>query len=436
MKNNLFHAFTQKPFLLLWLGEFFTQIAVNFFNFFLILLVFKLTESNTAVSGIVITFTIPAILFGVLAGVYTDRWHKKSVLLVTNLIRVGLLCVLALFHTNIYVIYTISLLIAVATQFFIPAETPMIPLVVTKQDLLSANALFGMGIYGSMLIAYILSGSLLLQFGTVGTILFIAGLLLLGAGCIALIEIPQRTQKESLKKYAVTRAVTHEIREVFGVITANKQIYTSVFFLALSQILMLLIAAIAPGYAEQVLKIRVEDFPTLFMIPAAIGVVIGAVILVNFRLLRYGTNKIISLGLLLAGFAMLVMPYGSAIVSREFVQTINESLVPQLQITNIHILGALAFLLGLANALIFVPANTTLQERTSDEIRGKVYGVMNMIVGIFSLLPIVIVGSISDLIGVDKVIVGLGFMLIVFSVFHAMSEAPKQGKGKRKSSTI
>jgi hypothetical protein len=54
--------------------------------------------------------------------------------------------------------------VSLVTQFFIPAETPIIPLLVRKELLLSANALFGMGIYASIFLAYALSGPLLFIF--------------------------------------------------------------------------------------------------------------------------------------------------------------------------------------------------------------------------------------------------------------------------------
>ncbi|HVZ58210.1 MAG TPA: hypothetical protein VG935_00445, partial [Patescibacteria group bacterium] len=48
----------------------------------------------------------------------------------------------------------------------------------------------------------------------------------------------------------------------------------------------------------------------------------------------------------------------------------------------------------------------------TDEFRGKIYGVLNAMVGIFSLIPILIVGSFADVFGVDKVIIGIGIFLL------------------------
>lgn len=418
MNNHIFRALSEKQFLLLWLGEVFTQVSINLFNFLLILIVFSLTQSNTAVSGIVVTFTIPAIIFGTIAGAYVDRWNKRSTLIVTNILRAFLLIFLAFFHTNIVLIYIISLCISVLTQFFIPAETPLIPLVVKNNLLFSANALFGMGIYGSILIAYVLSGPLLIYFGEATTFIILALLLGLGGLFISFINLPnketlQGEQNASIKNNR--RAILDEIRQVVEVISKTKDIYNSLFLLALSQILILVVAVLTPGYASQVLRISIKEFPIMFVAPAAIGMLLGAIILVHY-FHNYSKEKIMTIGLFFASFAMLMLPFGSRVVTRDFVQTINAYLPHFFSITVYHIMVVLAFILGLANALVFVPSSTILQEKTSDESRGKIYGFLNTIVGIFSLVPILLVGGLSDLIGVGKVIVGIGICLAILAI--------------------
>ncbi len=412
MKNQLFQAFAEKSFVFLWIGEIFTQISFNLLNFFLILHIYQLTKSNTAVSLVVLSFTIPAIFFGILAGAYVDRWNKKTVLLLTNIIRGLLLILLSFLYDNVLAIYIISFIVSIVTQFFIPAETPMIPLVVRNNNLLSANALFGLGLYGSVLVAYLLSGPVLKIFGTENTLIFLSGLFFMGALSISLIKM----EKGGLpKKVGILRAsksiMLREIHNAIEVMRTSRSISSSLFLLALSQILLLILAVVAPGYASQVLKISIEDFPLLFIAPAALGVLIGAIFLVNF-FHSYSREKIMTFGLFLSGFAMLLLPFGEKIAARDIVQTLNIYLPHIVDITTVHLLVLLAFILGLANAFVFVPSNTILQEETSDELRGKVYGVMNAVVGVLSLIPIIMVGSLSDLVGVDKVIIGIGVALL------------------------
>src|SRR5690606_24095976 len=136
-----------------------------------------------------------------------------------------------------------------------------------------------------------------------------------------------------------------------------------------------IIASIAPGYADEVLHIDIKHFPIIFIMPAALGVVIGAGLLSSL-LSEVSRSKIITFGLFLSGIAILLMPYGSRIASREIITTLNTFLPSFLTISVSDLLTLFAFSLGLANAFVFVPSNTILQEATSEELRGKMYGVL------------------------------------------------------------
>ncbi len=419
MKKNILHALSEKSFLYLWLGEIFTQISIHLFNFFCIIIVFKETHSSTAVAVVVLAFTIPAILFGSFAGAYVDKWDKKKVLLITNLARALLFIILAFYIHNIYVLYTFGFIIAILTQFFIPAETPMVPLVVQKKNLLSANALFGMGVYGSILIAYALSGSLIIFLKPVNTLFFLAFMLIVGAAFIYFIK-PRPSQRKDFLEIK-SPSILKELKNTVSFMFKTKQISSSLLFLSLSQILILILATIAPGYASQVLHVGVEEVPLFFVTPAALGMIVGAVMLVNvFH--NFKKEKVINVGLFLAGTAMLFLPYGSRVASRGFVQTINSYLPHLFQIDILHIMVVLAFILGFANALIFVPANTIIQERTKDEFRGKVYGFLNSFIAMLSILPIILVGGLSDLIGVGAVFTGIGATLLFFGILRLFNK--------------
>lgn len=75
--------FQNSRFLIFWLGESFSQLADKVYLIWMIALTadFYQAEGQSIsgwVSAIMIAFTIPAVLFGSLAGVYVDRWPKKD----------------------------------------------------------------------------------------------------------------------------------------------------------------------------------------------------------------------------------------------------------------------------------------------------------------------------------------------------------------------
>lgn len=414
-ENRILRTLAIRPFFFLVLAEIFSQIAVNMFNFVIIIVVFTISQSNTAVSGAILSFTIPQLFFGLLAGVYVDRWNKKKVLYASNFLRAFLVVLLIFFHTNLAVIYFLTFSISLVSQFFIPAETPMIPIVVNKELLLSANAIFGMVIYSSIFIAYALSGPLLILLGPTFTFALLGACFLLAAFFATFIKVKTLKQRKLIDIERFKISFSEELKSVVEFFRKARIIYQALFLLTLSQILILVLAAIGPGYAEQIIKIKVEEFPLFFVTPAVIGAAISAVILGSY-FHRRRKSSLTKIGLFLLGISVLLLPYGSKVESRGFVQTINTYLPHTLNINILHIMVVLAFFMGIANSLIFVPSNTTLQEETSEEFRGKVYGALNTLVGLFSLLPILVVGGLADLFGIKGVLTGIGIIIIGIGV--------------------
>ena len=81
-----------------------------------------------------------------------------------------------------------------------------------------------------------------------------------------------------------------------------------------------------------------------------------------------------------------------------------------------------AFAAGVCYAFVAVPAQTSLQEELPSDVRGRVFGVLNMLVSLASFVPIIIVGPLADAIGSSTVIV-LSALIVgavgVFSIFFA-----------------
>src|SRR5579864_2682680 len=79
-----------RHFLLLWLAQAISQTAQNAIWYGIVVLVQQRSNSSTQLSVAVLTLIIPSVIFGVLAGVYVDRWDKRTVLIGTNLLRGGI----------------------------------------------------------------------------------------------------------------------------------------------------------------------------------------------------------------------------------------------------------------------------------------------------------------------------------------------------------
>src|SRR3989344_3952785 len=178
--NDILQVIRVRPFLLMIVSQFFSQLAFNMQNFVLILIVFGLTRSSVSVSGLILSFTIPAVLLSVISGVQVDRWDKRKILFFANLIRGILILPLMIADLHVGFIYVITFFVAIVTQFFLPASSAIIPNLVPKNLVISANSVLYMATYSSMFLGYILAGPFLLLWGREYTIIYIAALFLLG----------------------------------------------------------------------------------------------------------------------------------------------------------------------------------------------------------------------------------------------------------------
>ncbi|MBI3887884.1 MFS transporter, partial [Candidatus Microgenomates bacterium] len=77
--------------------------------------------------------------------------------------------------------------------------------------------------------------------------------------------------------------------------------------------------------------------------------------------------------------------------------------------------------LGAANSFLDVPVNTMIQENTPEEVRSRVYGVISSVIGIASVVPIILSGSLADAVGVRYVMFLTGFTLLLLALLYNQS---------------
>jgi MFS family permease len=131
----------------LWLGQVVSQIG-DYFAFLALMVVVSGFESEAAattqaVSGLMIALTLPRLLFGVLAGVFVDRWDRRRTMIVSDVVRAGLSLGLipAFLNHQLLVLYALAFALAAVGTLFNPAKGALIPRLVPAEQLTAANAL-------------------------------------------------------------------------------------------------------------------------------------------------------------------------------------------------------------------------------------------------------------------------------------------------------
>jgi MFS family permease len=87
----------------------------------------------------------------------------------------------------------------------------------------------------------------------------------------------------------------------------------------------------------------------------------------------------------------------------------------------------IAFVAGIAYGAVAIPSQTQLQEDLPQDVRGRVFGVLNMLVSVSSFLPIIIVGPISDLIGTAMVMFVVAIGVLAAGVASVLLRDPNLG---------
>lgn len=411
IENPFIPVFTNRSFRNLWLGQITSQIALNMLSFVLVIRVYQLTGSNTAVSFILLAFAVPAILFGVVAGGLVDNFDKRSVLLFCNAFRVLLLVVFFLLSANIFFLYFLTVIISVITQLFIPAEAPSIPHLVSGKSILPANSLFTVSFYLSTVLGFVVAGPFLKIFGPANIYLIMCFFMVVATYFVY--RLPSIRPEVHDRDIFGFRFMHKTIHEGIKFIHSNSRIYQSLILMTFSQALIATLSVLTPGFADRVLSIDLNSASYLIMGPAAIGLVTGALWVgaYGFKFLK---GSIILLGIIATGLTLMLL----SLLTRANLPSIVVHLGPGIFVlNNLFIAIVCLFFIGLFNAFISVPANTILQEDTKSDFRGRIYGVLTSLTSGVSILPVVFSGLLADSIGVGRTLSVIGVIVCVIGLY-------------------
>ena len=131
------------PFRNLWLGQIISQMG-DYFAFLAIMVAVTgfsddPEQTTLAVTGMTIAITLPRLLFGMLAGVFVDRWDRRRTMLASDLLRAGLVLALipAYLTQNLWLLYALAFALSAVGTLFNPAKGALLPLLVPQEQLMT-----------------------------------------------------------------------------------------------------------------------------------------------------------------------------------------------------------------------------------------------------------------------------------------------------------
>src|SRR5256714_4961041 len=299
-----------RAFLALWAAQVLSQVAANATTFALIVLVGEITKSNTSSSILILLAILPAVVFGVFAGVVVDRTDRKRVLVVTNALRALAVVPLLVLGESVTTAYIVNFLVAAITVFFVPAESATIPAIVRRRDLLVANSLFTFTFNGAFLVGFIILAPIVIALSGYQALFVVVGAMFAGAAllCLTVPTVAPAMRDSRIGVDVAGKAVAETlggVGEAFGYLRRHPPVVWSLVYIALTYMLIAVAGALAPGFVREVLGLGEKNVVVL-VAPAGLGVVVGLGAL-NVIGRRLGPNRAIGTGLLVTAGALLVL---------------------------------------------------------------------------------------------------------------------------------
>jgi MFS family permease len=404
-----------RNFLTLWLGQVFSQLADKVYLVLMIAIISSQFEApGQTISGwvaaVMIAFTIPAVLFGALAGVFVDRWRKQPILVLSNLLRGVLVVLLPLvlwvslgwgkvagLPVAFWCLLVITFLISTLTQFFAPAEQAVIPLVVESRNLLSANSLYTTTMMASVILGFAVGEPVLrvadvllshLGISHNGPALVVGASYLLAGGCLLFMHPRQEAiDHQALPPHTMAQFWA-DIREGLAYLHRQTQVRVAIIQLVLLSCVFAALAVLAVRLAELIPALKASQFGFL-LAAGGLGMALGALCIGQFGM--HVPKRYLSLwgavGMALCLIALAWTTH-SLWFSMVFIA-----------------------LLGVCAALIGIPMQTVIQEKTPEDMRGKVFGLQNNLINIALSLPLALAGAIETALGLSTVFIALGMMV-------------------------
>jgi MFS family permease len=417
------------PFLRLWIAQALSQTANNMVNFALLLLVqdiiqiHHVEQANTAISLVILAFSLPSVLFGPIAGVLADRWDRKLLMAAMNALRavsvISFLIINPEWHVGsiLAAIYFLTFVFGIAGQFFAPALGASIPSLVPRHQLIQANALFNLTFTAAQLIGFATIGPLLVKVVGIDRLFEITAVIfVLCTGLV--LTLPKIEAGIAPSGADASRKMLGDVKEGITYILNDPYLIKAIVYLTVSSSTFLMVAALGPTFLTTVIGIPAEDIGYI-VAPAGLGVVLG-VLMVPAAARRFERNLLIDTALTIAGAMLFCLAVSPTVLDLLWTNGDAPSNVKTI------VVAFFATLLGMANAFVLVPSQTILQERSHERIRARVYATFYAISNTVSFVPIFFAAASADLFGVEQVLTVVALIVLSLGIAGSLRRTTEE----------
>ena len=375
-------------------------------NFTALLIIADRTHSPFVQAQFYTALTIPAILFGLVAGPIVDMVERKALMLITDFLLIILFFMYIFAVESIPFIFLIAFLTSSVARFFIPAEAATIPLVVDKKTLNHANSFFLFTLMGSVLIGYAIAGPIIQLFGglrsngEIAPFIIASAFLVIGfilRLSLAKIEIKKpNVWGDSLigKTFILFAQTVMEVK-------SNINISLPLVLLVFVELIVGLLSVLLLEYVRRYLLLPLTSITYVLMVPLVAGLIFGVAVLGKIEGV-YGRKKPVLLSLFAIGGVLLIL--GIAPIYFE----------PLIRMITGFVA---AFVIGILIVIIAVSARTVLQVNSKVEMHGRIFSFLDVLIALATPIPVLVTGLLADKISLLATLMIFGGGVITLTYF-------------------
>lgn len=393
--NHTFRAFRSRNYTLFFCGQSLSLIGTWMQRTAVSWLIYSLTHSALMLGLSIFASQFPSLVFSLLGGIVSDRYHRYKILLITqtaSMIQAVLLAVLTLTnHAAVWQILTLSVVLGIINSFDVPARQPLIhELVSNKEDVPNALALNFSMVNIARLIGPALSGIVLGSFGAgicflLNAVSFVAVII-----SLLLIKLPPYQ-----KKLAQTN-IQSQFVEGIEYLKKTPQIAVVIVLISLVSLLVLPYDTLLPVFAKVVFNGGATTFGFISSF-IGLGAIVATLFLASFKQSSDSQQKALWVNIALLGVGLILFSH-----------------VAYFPLAMLF--AALSGFGGMSQNTICL---TIIQMNTNEVMRGRVMSYVAM--AYFGMLPLgsLIIGAVSQKIGANNTILGQGIIaLVIAGIFY------------------
>lgn len=401
--SRLFAPLASHDYRRLWIAQFVSVIGDKVHQIAMSLLVYEVTGSIMHVGLMLAVTTLPAVLFGVVAGAYVDRWDRRSTMLVADLARaLVVLSIPWLVHLGMPFFYLAAFTVASISLLFEPARLSLIPELVAPDQLMAANSLDNVTTSVSELMGLVFGAGLVAWLGTTKAFYFDGFTFVVSALFVAMVRYRGTAMAAGETAESLREQVEDGFRHIWGrpVLRDLLVVYT-------------LAAAGIAASITAVNGLAFERFQNAVLGGRAVSLAI--------------LDGAITVGLLLGSAS--VGQSSTVNAGRKFLWSLTVFGVVFVMVAfTKNVFGAMALLLvgGAANMWFYVPGATIIQTSSARHLLGRVFATKNAVSRLATVLGFLIAGFLAERVGLTWTVLGIGGAVVLVALYGWLRPALRE----------